>query len=172
MNSQNSGSIGGGIVLIFAIILAIFIGTGVSRSKRADRGRKLVQDTINSIGLQSLNIARKDFNGANLSDMLLDGINAEGVNLKNANLINTNLSGANLSKANLQKSNLVRAKLTGTNLIGANLSGANLRGTNLKGAKLKNVVFDRTRYNRLTQWPEEMKQPIIKGIIKGLIKDP
>jgi uncharacterized protein YjbI with pentapeptide repeats len=77
-----------------------------------------------------------NFDGVDLSQAILGGVDLRGVSLSGANLYHANLSradlrgailrGANLSRANLYCADLAKTDLTDANLTDANLIGANL----------------------------------------------
>ena len=79
--------------------------------------------------------------GANLSGMILTGIDFANVSLRGAAMHATSLMNADLRGADLTGANLSEADLIGANLEGAILSGANLHEADLLGATLKDAVY-------------------------------
>jgi len=73
--------------------------------------------------------------GANLSGMILTGIDFSDASLRGCAMHATNLMNANLRGADLSGANLAEADLIGANLEGANLTGANLYEADLRDAK-------------------------------------
>ena len=97
--------------------------------------------------LETLNNAKKDLRGIDLSCETMDGVDKKiescdtptflaNVSLPNADLKAANLSNANLSKANLSNANLQNANLRNANLYFGDLSNAHLRWINLRDAAL------------------------------------
>ena len=97
---------------------------------------------IPSVGLRvRCFLGLRDFSGADLSHIDLQGCSLSGVNLSRANLRSADLAEFDLSGANLAKADLRAADLSGANLHEAdlsisNLSGADLRHADLSGADL------------------------------------
>ena len=112
-------------------------------------------------------LARKNFEGADLSGAVMDdivlhhsklkGINLEKADIRGADLSNTDLSGANLKRARLNKAIIKDANLTGADLSGANLEGADLERSILTGAKIKGTKFDAVRMSDAT-WTDGKTQ--------------
>ena len=97
--------------------------------------------------LETLNNAKEDLQGIDLSCETMDGMDDKNENcdtptflanlsLPNANLIGANLSNAILLGANLSDADLIRANLSNADLSFADLSDANLREANLSDANL------------------------------------
>ena len=97
--------------------------------------------------LETLNNAKEDLRGIDLSCETMDGVDKKiescdtptflaNVSLPNADLKAANLSNANLFKANLSNANLQNANLRNANLYFGDLSNAHLRWINLRDAAL------------------------------------
>ena len=99
---------------------------------RADlRGAHLPDVNLASANLGGTDMRGTYFNGANLSQVYL-----QGAKLERANLIHADLSGAIIGSADLQSVIAQVTDFSGANFIGANLSGADLRWANLSRASL------------------------------------
>ena len=112
-------------------------------------------NTGKKAALETLNNAKEDLQGIDLSCATMDGMDENTkscdtptflaeVSLPNADLIRANLSnaillGANLSDADLWKANLSNAILSRANLSNAILSRANLSDADLKWANLSDA---------------------------------
>ncbi|PPS45281.1 pentapeptide repeat-containing protein [Chroococcidiopsis sp. TS-821] len=72
-----------------------------------------------------------ELQGADLSNLVLDG----------SNLIRGNLSAANLQGSSLVDADLIFANFTNADLRNANLTGATLNETIWQGAKVENCIF-------------------------------
>lgn len=99
----------------------------------------------------------------------LSGLVLSGVQLQYANLRQTRLQGCNLAQSKLNHADLREADLSGTDLSSADLSNADLRdviltgavlrgaklcGADLRGAILTHVEWQGVCYDHQTQWPE------------------
>ena len=84
-----------------------------------------------------MQLARAQFEKANLSGAELIGADLSGATLHGADLENAELSGADLKRAKLHGAYLKRAKLHGTDLKNAELHGAYFEWAELSGADLK-----------------------------------
>ena len=104
-------------------------------------------NTGKKAALETLNNAKEDLQGIDLSCETMDGMDDKNencdtptflaeVSLPNANLIGANLSDADLSFANLSDAILLEANLSDANLWEANLSDADLWEANLSDADL------------------------------------
>jgi Pentapeptide repeats (8 copies) len=87
--------------------------------------------------LTKANPGRREPDGADLTNAILNDANLTNAILNDANLSNADLRDANLENAILNDANLIRA-----NLIGAILNGSNLTNANLNGAILSQTDFD------------------------------
>lgn len=77
-----------------------------------------------------------DLTWADLSKVILSGLDLSHADLRWSNLSKANLKGTNLSNANLSEANLSEAVMVDSNLCQAKLFLANLKWTNLSGANL------------------------------------
>ena len=140
--------------------------------------------------IEAVTAAGHNFNGANLDNAALKGLDLKSVQLAGAFLVESNLQGTSLMGANLHKARLQRANLQWTDLRYADLQEAHFEGANLKaadlshanlelthlartilcGADLSNVDLNRTtlkgaRYDENTRFPEGF-DPEERGLIK------
>ena len=77
--------------------------------------------------------AGRDFTGADLSGIRLEGGNFRGAMLEGVNFVDADLRGVDFTGAVLARANLTRADLTGAKLEGANLGAAKLCGAKAGG---------------------------------------
>jgi len=89
-----------------------------------------------------LSFKAPDFDGADLSDVVMNSPRIESGSFRKANLSNTTfvdckLTQADLTSANLSGANFAGADLTDAKIDGADLANCNLRGANLNGVDLK-----------------------------------
>ena len=93
-----------------------------------------------------LDLRYTDLQGANLSNLNLNGALMEGVFLQGSNLSKTQLQGANLGNSFFHGASLAEAQLQGVifsnaNLQGVNLAKAQLQCANLSGAQLQSAYL-------------------------------
>jgi uncharacterized protein YjbI with pentapeptide repeats len=130
--------------------------------------RILRENNRKGLDLSGLDLAVRDFSGANLYEANIKGATLTYANLEGANLSGANLSGAVLFKANFERANLTGANfegaqlhfacLTNANLSGASFEGANLHkakleGANLTGALLYGTKMEGVKWDAATKWP-------------------
>ncbi|PWJ12195.1 pentapeptide repeat-containing protein [Ruminococcus flavefaciens] len=112
---------------------------------------------LSDANLSGANLSGANLRGANLIKACLINANLSFVNLSDTNLSFVNLSEDNLSFVNLSDADLSQANLNSVDLSFANLSGTNLSGTNLSNADLEGAIFENTRYNSKTKFPESFE---------------
>ncbi len=88
-----------------------------------------------------INLSKAIFQNANLAKVNFQKAELSWANLKNANLENANFQCSVFQGANLQNTNLRGASLREANFQGVNFSGADLRGANLRGTDLQQTDF-------------------------------
>lgn len=106
----------------------------------ADEKREIFLNALNTGEV----MARRNWSGANLSNLELRDLDLSGCNLENCNLENTILDGANLSRVGLLGSKLSSASFKGCNLTEANLSSTVAQFTNFDGANLSQALMMKT----------------------------
>ena len=116
-------------------------------------------NTGKKAALETLNNAKEDLQGIDLSCATMDGMDENtkscdtptflaNLSLPNANLIGANLSHANLWGANLSDANISWVNLSDADLLRANLSHANLWGANLSDADLFRANLSDADFNQ------------------------
>ncbi|WP_404947912.1 SPI-2 type III secretion system effector PipB [Salmonella enterica] len=103
------------------------------------------------LNLRGVNLAYKDFQGEDLSEIDASDADFRETNLSNVNLVGAilccanlhavNLMGSNMTKANLTHADLTCANMSGVNLTAAILFGSDLTDTKLNGAKLDKIAL-------------------------------
>lgn len=93
-----------------------------------------------------------DFEGQDISGLMLRDVSLAGSNLKAQQLARVDLTNTNLTGANLQETDLTSALLTGASLIncdfrGACLSSASLKSANLSGVDLRKIDLQRADFS-------------------------
>ncbi len=89
--------------------------------------------------LTEYHLAELDWPHAELSQMVLDGVDLRDAHLPHAQLSQSSLVNANLRRCNLRKANLFGANLRGCDLKHTDLNGADLREADLSGAQLSDT---------------------------------
>jgi uncharacterized protein YjbI with pentapeptide repeats len=90
---------------------------------------------LDSIGLESNNLAGWSFANVNLSNSNFEAATLTGADFTNANLTNVAFgSGANLTNVNFTDANLTNANLSGATLTNANFTGAIIEDISLDNA--------------------------------------
>ncbi|MEA5537259.1 pentapeptide repeat-containing protein [Crocosphaera sp. XPORK-15E] len=97
--------------------------------------------------LHRYRLGERNFQQAELSNVVLENLNLDDINLIGANLSGANLQYSKLNRAkliaaDLQKANLQGASLVNAKLMGANLRDANLTNTNLTNADLTDAILN------------------------------
>ncbi|MEM8780925.1 MAG: pentapeptide repeat-containing protein [Cyanobacteria bacterium P01_G01_bin.49] len=100
--------------------------------------------------LDRYRLGERNFQQAELSNVILTNVNLTDINLIGANLSNANLQHTQLTRAKLIAADLSRAKLMGANLVkaklmGANLTEADLTDANLYQADLTDAIINNTK---------------------------
>ncbi|MCF6305426.1 MAG: pentapeptide repeat-containing protein [Rhodobacteraceae bacterium] len=90
--------------------------------------------------VEMFNLARINFEGADMRNANLQSVNLQGANLEKAIL-----RGANLSLASLENANLYWANLEFANLKGANFMNANLQLSDMREASFKNTILTQAK---------------------------
>ena len=103
--------------------------------------------------LRELNLSQANLSGGIFHHTQLAKTNFQGADLSNAVFCEASLTESNLREANLVKAHLSYADLSGADLRGANLSDANLYNANLKKANLCGANLSNTQITKeqLTQ---------------------
>lgn len=101
-------------------------------------------------GTLALNLNRRSYRGANLSESVLcnavlTDAHLQGAVLRDARLEGANLTNARLQGANLHGATLLRAQLQGAKFHGADLTHAHLEGVDFVGARLRDADLTRAR---------------------------
>jgi uncharacterized protein YjbI with pentapeptide repeats len=99
-------------------------------------GIDLSNKDLNGVNLQSLIILHSNLTNTNLENSILDDVQISGdlsdINLRNTSLFNADLTDADLSNADLIYADVSNADLTNTDLRSSNLTNANLNLANLR----------------------------------------
>lgn len=109
----------------------LWLDTNRKKGKRAD---------LSSVVLVGVDLTKAVLRRADLSKATLTGATLTG-----ANLIGANLIGADLSEVDLRRAVLRSANLTEANLMDANLRGADLRKANCEDANFINATVNDTK---------------------------
>jgi len=158
--------IGGTITIVTTIIAHIFnLWENAQKSKseikkinvegeveyKMERRKKLDEEKAKNV--QLLRYYQKSeeilsFNGLDLSDTLLGGLDLRGLQLRSVNLIKSNLRHTCLPHADMEGAICIEADLEGCDLGNANLrnvdfTGANLRQANLLNTDLEGAIFSK-----------------------------
>jgi uncharacterized protein YjbI with pentapeptide repeats len=118
-----------------------------SRSVRARaRALRLLEDRASFDGedLADVDLAGLDFSGASLEGALLDGSDLRGCRFAGANLRGAQLGRADLTSAVLDGADLEGADLTSAKLTGATFVGAKLEGADFTDAVAVGAIFRAT----------------------------
>jgi len=91
--------------------------------------------------------------GISFYEIDLPGADLKGIKLRFANLAKANFDGAELNFADLRDTLLTCAYLKGANLTAAELSGAELNSADLRRAKLTFTNLSDITWDPGTQWP-------------------
>lgn len=131
------------------------------RNKESGKEKEAIKIVANSIEQNtSINFSRltksnvqeilsstKNFVGANLMNLNLNGCDFTSADLQGANLVGTILTNCNFSNANLKAANLERAELDNACLINANLWGVNFWRANLRDINgLEKAILQHTNF--------------------------
>ncbi|MCA9007312.1 MAG: pentapeptide repeat-containing protein [Planctomycetaceae bacterium] len=104
---------------------------------------------LSKVILSGLDLSHADLRWSNLSKANLKGTDLSNADLSEANLSEAVMVEANLSQAKLFLANLKWTNLSGANLVEADLSGASLIETELDGADLSNADFSNAVVERV-----------------------
>lgn len=151
--------------------------TGKERGAATLVGAGLAGAALAAIDLRDVYADGADFTGADLTQALFREQFAKavfaGATLAEAHFSDVQLPQADFTNAKLARAEFLRAELkkcsfAGADLTGAKLAHSNLCGTDLSTAALADVVWDGSRFDKDTKWPEGFVIPAeLKWVSRG-----
>jgi hypothetical protein len=165
-------------------------GDGLARwnawaEKKLSAVKHFRKSDLQGASLTGAKLVMLDFQGTNFENCRMSGVSFYGGDVRSCNFQNADLTGAKFSgtlnganftgaclkNAQLRGSTLSNANYSGTDFSGADFSYVDLRGSNLSKAKLDDVVFEYTKFDEKTLWPDGFASN--KGLVfSGSGKDP
>jgi len=118
---------------------------------------------------------RADFAGAQLKDILMEGIDLSGGSMRGcyafrgvlsgARLVGTDLSGADLTGAAAENADFSGARLVGTKLPGATLRFAVFKDADMAGADLANADVWNANFSQARNRPPSVQEALIEPFV-------
>jgi len=112
-----------------------------------------LRSSLAFVDLSGMRLGRLNFQGADMTGMILRGSDLRGTNMQGAQLKGANLEGARLQDVNLQGANLAKTYWKGSQLHRVNmqrviLEGAFMLDAQLEGIDFSGALLERTILNR------------------------